>query len=66
MAQRYKKSDQDIEIHEYHDRQNAIFIDEYEHELRYQDSSIDHFSDELKDVQQLAMNGIFRLNKMIC
>ena len=58
MKDRYEKTDEDIQIAEYHEKQSEIFIDEFDQEIQYMGSSDEHFSDELKTIQRLAMNGI--------
>tara|TARA_A100000164_G_scaffold281932_1_gene254332 strand:- start:95 stop:412 length:318 start_codon:yes stop_codon:yes gene_type:complete len=47
----------DVSIDEYHQKQATIFRNEFEEELNRQNSIEEPFSDELKHIQKMALNG---------
>ncbi len=47
----------DVSVDEYHHKQASIFRHEFEEELNRQNSVEEAFSDELKHIQKMALNG---------
>ena len=59
MSNRYEKTQEDFQLEYYHEKQNKIFMDEFEYDISSNYKSDEEYINDLKFVQEQAMNGIF-------